>query len=170
MSDGDGCTCSAHCEGECGCGADWTPQELIEARAKIADLESLLAELCIVWQEETKNLGATGGMLCPDTIRHTVRTLVARADNERLLYERCKTQLSDAEEGKRKAEKLHDSVCVLAERSLDETRRLDVEIARLKRESASAFAEWLFDVDGGDELYFRELYALFRAALAEKKV
>jgi hypothetical protein len=38
MSDGQGCRCYAHSEAECGCGVDWTPRELIEARAEIARL------------------------------------------------------------------------------------------------------------------------------------
>lgn len=38
MADGEGCVCHAHGECECACGADWTPQELIDARAEIARL------------------------------------------------------------------------------------------------------------------------------------
>lgn len=43
MADGNGCTCGAYGECECGCGADWTPQELIDARAEIARLRDELA-------------------------------------------------------------------------------------------------------------------------------
>lgn len=42
MADGIGCTCCAYGECECSCGVDWTPQELIDAREKIAHLERLL--------------------------------------------------------------------------------------------------------------------------------
>jgi hypothetical protein len=38
-NEGQGCECFAPCEGECGCGADWTPKEVYVLRNKIADLE-----------------------------------------------------------------------------------------------------------------------------------
>lgn len=38
MADGKGCICNAYGECECACDADWTPQELIDARAEIARL------------------------------------------------------------------------------------------------------------------------------------
>ena len=38
MSDGEGCRCAARSESECGCDADWTPQELVDARGEIARL------------------------------------------------------------------------------------------------------------------------------------
>lgn len=38
MADGDGCKCAAYDESECACDADWTPQELIDARAEIERL------------------------------------------------------------------------------------------------------------------------------------
>lgn len=44
MADGRGCKCAAHSEAECGCDADWTPQELIEARVEIARLRLKPAE------------------------------------------------------------------------------------------------------------------------------
>lgn len=39
MPKGEGCTCNAQGEFECACDADWTPQELIDARALIASLK-----------------------------------------------------------------------------------------------------------------------------------
>jgi hypothetical protein len=45
MSDGKGCRCAAHSESECGCDADWTPQELIDARAEIARLRDAIRRL-----------------------------------------------------------------------------------------------------------------------------
>lgn len=42
MADGIGCKCGAYGECECGCGVDWTPQELIDARERIASLEAKL--------------------------------------------------------------------------------------------------------------------------------
>ena len=44
MADGKGCKCAARSESECGCDADWTPQELIDARAEIARLRMTDAE------------------------------------------------------------------------------------------------------------------------------
>lgn len=38
MADGKDCICGAYGECECACAADWTPQELIDARAEIARL------------------------------------------------------------------------------------------------------------------------------------
>jgi hypothetical protein len=34
MADGKGCKCAAHSESECGCDADWTPQEVYDLRAE----------------------------------------------------------------------------------------------------------------------------------------
>ena len=42
MSDGIGCECAAHYEGECCCDADWTPQETIDLRAEVAELKVTL--------------------------------------------------------------------------------------------------------------------------------
>jgi hypothetical protein len=44
MADGKGCKCAAYDESECACDADWTPQELIDARAEIACLRDALDE------------------------------------------------------------------------------------------------------------------------------
>ena len=58
MSDGQGCKCAAYAENECACDADWTPKELIEARAKIKELEAAFHDrvLCIELQVEDKRL------------------------------------------------------------------------------------------------------------------
>jgi hypothetical protein len=34
MADGKGCKCAAHSESECGCDADWTPQEVYDLRSE----------------------------------------------------------------------------------------------------------------------------------------
>jgi len=34
MADGMGCKCCAYNESECGCGVDWTPQEIYDLREK----------------------------------------------------------------------------------------------------------------------------------------
>ena len=44
MADGKGCKCAAYDQSECGCDADWTPQELIDARAEIERLRLTDAE------------------------------------------------------------------------------------------------------------------------------
>jgi hypothetical protein len=44
MADGKGCKCAAYDESECACDADWTPQELIDARAEIVRLRLTDAE------------------------------------------------------------------------------------------------------------------------------
>jgi len=36
MSDGKDCRCHAHCEHECSCDADWTPKEVYDLRAELA--------------------------------------------------------------------------------------------------------------------------------------
>ncbi|NBT36107.1 MAG: hypothetical protein EBT03_11345 [Betaproteobacteria bacterium] len=45
MADGEGCTCAAHSEAECGCDADWTPQEVYDLRAENAAVYGLLADI-----------------------------------------------------------------------------------------------------------------------------
>ncbi len=42
MSDGIGCECAAHYEGECCCDVDWTPQETIDLCAEVAELKATL--------------------------------------------------------------------------------------------------------------------------------
>lgn len=44
MSNGKGCICGAYGECECGCGADWTPQEIYDLRKKVAELEAELKD------------------------------------------------------------------------------------------------------------------------------
>lgn len=45
MADGKGCICAAFSKADCGCDADWTPQELIDARAEIARLRNQVEQL-----------------------------------------------------------------------------------------------------------------------------
>jgi hypothetical protein len=42
MSDGKGCKCFAYGKYECGCGADWTPQEIYDLRERVKELEAEL--------------------------------------------------------------------------------------------------------------------------------
>jgi hypothetical protein len=39
MSNGEGCTCLAYGEHECGCGVDWTDQEIYDLRAEVKQLK-----------------------------------------------------------------------------------------------------------------------------------
>jgi hypothetical protein len=73
MADGEGCKCAAHSESECGCNADWTPQELIDARAEIerlrlTDNERFAIAWCVEMAETTatecdEELAALRGLL-----------------------------------------------------------------------------------------------------------
>jgi hypothetical protein len=45
MADGKGCTCAAHSESECGCDADWTPQEVYDLRAENDRLKTAIRRL-----------------------------------------------------------------------------------------------------------------------------
>ncbi|NDD52357.1 hypothetical protein EBZ39_00495 [bacterium] len=45
MADGKECKCHAHSEAECGCDADWTPQEVYDLRESNARLLGLLADI-----------------------------------------------------------------------------------------------------------------------------
>ena len=44
MADGKGCKCAAYSESECGCDADWTPQEVYDLRAEIERLRLTATE------------------------------------------------------------------------------------------------------------------------------
>jgi len=43
MADGKDCKCWAHGECECGCGADWTPQEIYDLRSKLKEAEEKIS-------------------------------------------------------------------------------------------------------------------------------
>jgi hypothetical protein len=44
MSDGGDCQCSARCEGDCVCGADWTPEEVCELQDEVARLKAMIPQ------------------------------------------------------------------------------------------------------------------------------
>lgn len=59
MADGKGCKCAARSESECGCDADWTPQELVDARAEISRLRLTATERnAIAWAAECFSVGS----------------------------------------------------------------------------------------------------------------
>lgn len=45
MADGKGCKCGAYDQSECGCDADWTPQEVYDLRAENAQLKEAIRRL-----------------------------------------------------------------------------------------------------------------------------
>jgi hypothetical protein len=45
MADGKGCKCAAHSESECGCDADWTPQEVYDLRAENERLKKAIRRI-----------------------------------------------------------------------------------------------------------------------------
>lgn len=55
MSDGKGCQCAACCERQCACDVDWTPQELIDARKRIAELEAVAEAASEIAAWRTRN-------------------------------------------------------------------------------------------------------------------
>ena len=44
MSNGKACRCNAHCEHECCCDADWTPKEVYDLRAELAQRTAEVAK------------------------------------------------------------------------------------------------------------------------------
>ena len=42
MADGKGCKCAAYDQSECGCDADWTPQEVYDLRAELKNIKLLV--------------------------------------------------------------------------------------------------------------------------------
>ena len=57
MADGKGCKCAAHSESECGCDADWTPQEVYDLRAENERLKEAIRRLA----EQNATLSMQGG-------------------------------------------------------------------------------------------------------------
>jgi hypothetical protein len=45
MADGKDCKCWAHGECECGCGADWTPQEVYDLRKRLSHLMDVAGKM-----------------------------------------------------------------------------------------------------------------------------
>jgi hypothetical protein len=74
MADGKECKCAAYSESECGCDADWTPQEVYDLRAENERLRITLTERRAVGRAidwllllaQTRNDIHTAGYLCDD--------------------------------------------------------------------------------------------------------
>jgi hypothetical protein len=85
MADGEGCKCAAHSESECGCNADWTPQELIDARAEIERLRLTDEEReAIEWAEVAAIVDAENETDADDAVAYESRAATLRALRERL--------------------------------------------------------------------------------------
>lgn len=57
MADGKGCKCAAHSKSECGCDADWTPQEVYDLRAENERLKEAIRRIA----EQDATLSVQGG-------------------------------------------------------------------------------------------------------------
>jgi hypothetical protein len=86
MADGKGCKCAAYDASECACDADWTPQELIDARAEIERLRQAIRRLA----EQDATLSVCDGNV-------TVTMDGTLTDEERKAVERAISREIDAE-------------------------------------------------------------------------
>ena len=57
MADGKGCKCAARSESECGCDADWTPQEVYDLRTENKQLKEAIRRLA----DQDATLSVQGG-------------------------------------------------------------------------------------------------------------
>ena len=57
MADGKGCKCEARSESECGCDADWTPQEVYDLRTENEQLKEAIRRLA----DQDATLSVQGG-------------------------------------------------------------------------------------------------------------
>ena len=55
-TEGEGCTCAAWNESDCGCRVDWTPREVYQLRDKIKELESYIKHLEEMYKCELEGL------------------------------------------------------------------------------------------------------------------
>jgi hypothetical protein len=102
MADGKGCKCAAYSESECGCDADWTPQEVYDLRAeneqlkeairRLAEQDAMLSLLCkrdgsqvvtvtmdaTLTDAERQAIAYYVGTGGPDTVDDTLRGLLER--------------------------------------------------------------------------------------------
>ena len=91
MADGRDCRCAARCAAECGCDADWTPQEIYNLRSevellrvRIKVLETAIRRLA----DQDATLSVCGGNVTvtmdPTPDEGSVREQCAITDEERL--------------------------------------------------------------------------------------
>ena len=84
MSDGRECRCAARCAAECGCDAEWTPQEVLDLRAEVARLKEAIRRLA----EQDATLSVCDGnvtvQMDPTPREGSVQGQCAITDEERL--------------------------------------------------------------------------------------
>lgn len=90
MADGAGCTCNALCESECGCGADWTTQEVYDLRKLLEDRMSGETSTARLEEVETENrrLTAQVELLKEDLKNAREENMALRVDIRRLMERR----------------------------------------------------------------------------------
>lgn len=73
MADGYDCTCAAHSENECCCGADWTPQETYDLRDQLAASKQREAELMAHVERLREALEKIE--MCGNRVSHEIATI-----------------------------------------------------------------------------------------------
>jgi len=91
MADGKGCKCAAHSESECGCDADWTPQEVYDLRAENARLKKAIRR--IAEQDATLSV-------CEGNVTVTMDAALTDAEREAIVWcvEMAATTATECEE------------------------------------------------------------------------
>lgn len=84
MADGKGCKCAAYNESECACDADWTPQELIDARAEIERLREAIRRLA----EQDATLS-----VCDGNVTVTMDATLTDVEREAVEWARCMAKI-----------------------------------------------------------------------------
>lgn len=98
MADGKGCKCAARSKSECGCDADWTPQEVYDLRTenellkeairRLAEQDALLSVLCK--RDGSQVVTVTMDGTLTDAEREAVETCIAD-DEAATAYTRAAT-------------------------------------------------------------------------------
>ena len=89
MADGKGCKCAAHSESECGCDADWTPQEVYDLRAENERLKEAIRRIA----EQDATLSVCGGAV-------TVTMDARLTDEERFVLREVRDIYADEDDVK----------------------------------------------------------------------
>lgn len=114
MANGVGCTCHAYSENECACDADWTDQETIDLRQKVAAQQARIAELregittmAVQWSSKDQyDMLYVNALLKPDDLS-ALEEAKQQAKREALMEAADAVELTSEETScKRAAEKL----------------------------------------------------------------
>jgi hypothetical protein len=96
VADGKGCTCGAYGSCECGCDADWTPQEIYDLREAVKKLteERDLAIKAI--GDEARSRGFAEARLCraEEVIRYALE-IGTRRHGDDYAYDDCWRKMQD---------------------------------------------------------------------------